>query len=245
MSVLVVIPARMASTRFPGKPLVPLLGRPMIEWVYKAAVTADLGPVVVATPDDEIEAAARGFGAEVERTRLDHPSGTDRIAEIAARRTADIYVNVQGDEPLIDPRTIASCALPLLASGECDMATCAVPLAYDEIAAPSTVKVVTGAGGDALYFSRAPIPYPRDPNPAIYRKHLGIYAYRRELLHRYAAWIPTPLERSEGLEQLRFLEHGARIRVAEGFESGLAVDLPEHVAFVEAALRNRKSLSIT
>ncbi len=239
MSVLVVIPARMASTRFPGKPLVPLGGKPMLRWVYEAALGADLGPVVVATPDDEILAAVRAFGADAERTRLDHPSGTDRIAELAERREADVYVNVQGDEPLIDPRTIVACALPLLADPACEMATAAVPLPFEEIATPSTVKVVASLSGDALYFSRAPIPYPRDPDPALYRKHLGIYAYRRSLLRRYATWPQTPLERSEGLEQLRFLEHGVRIRVAEGYDSGLAVDLPEHVAPVELALRER------
>lgn len=240
MKVLVVVPARMASTRFPGKPLIELAGKPMIEWVVEAAGRAALGAkVVVATPDDEIAAVARGFGAHVEMTSLDHPSGTDRIAEVATRREADVYVNVQGDEPLIDPRTVAACAEPLLRDESVEMASCYVPLDAAQATEPSTVKVVLAGNGDALYFSRALIPHPREAAHAIYRKHLGIYAYRRETLSRFATWAPSALEQAEGLEQLRFLENGVRIRMAQGHESGLAVDLPEHAAAVAALLRER------
>lgn len=244
MKVLVVVPARMASTRFPGKPLVPLAGKPMIQWVVEAAERAELGAqVVVATPDAEIAETARAFGAEVEMTSLDHPSGTDRIAEVASRRPADVYVNVQGDEPLIDPRTIAACAAPLLANASVEMASCFVPLDAAQAEEPSIVKVVVAGNGDALYFSRSPIPHPRDAEHAEYKKHLGIYAYRRETLGRFATWPPTSLERAEGLEQLRFLEHGVRIRMARGNESGLAVDLPEHASAVDALLRERSGPS--
>ncbi|RYG70555.1 3-deoxy-manno-octulosonate cytidylyltransferase [bacterium] len=235
---------RMASTRFPGKPLTPLLGRPMIQWVVEAAEQAALGAdVVVATPDVEIAEVARDFGAEVEMTSIDHPSGTDRIAEVASRRVADLYVNVQGDEPLIDPRTIAACAAPLLVNDRVEMSSCWVSLDADHAGDPSMVKVVLAENGEALYFSRSPIPHPRDAAHAVYRKHLGIYAYRRETLARFATWPTTALERAEGLEQLRFLEHGVRIRMAHGFESGLAVDLPEHAAQVEALLRERSEIS--
>lgn len=240
MKVLIVVPARMASTRFPGKPLVALAGKPMIQWVVEAAERAELGAeVVVATPDAEIAEAARAFGADVEMTSLDHPSGTDRIAEVASRRDADIYVNVQGDEPLIDPRTIAACAAPLLLDADVEMSSCWTPLDAGHAEEPSIVKVVVAGNGDALYFSRSPIPHPRDAAHAVYRKHLGIYAYRRETLARFATWPTTALERAEGLEQLRFLEHGIRIRMAEARESGLAVDLPEHASAVERLLRER------
>lgn len=240
MRVLVVIPARMASTRFPGKPLVSLGGKPMVQWVAEAAERAELGAdVVIATPDPEIAEVARGFGAQVEMTSLDHPSGTDRIAEVASRRDADVYVNVQGDEPLIDPRTIAACAAPLLGSAQVEMASCWTPLGAEHADDPSIVKVVLAQDHDALYFSRSPVPHPRDAAHAVYRKHLGIYAYRRETLARFADWPTTALERAEGLEQLRFLEHGVRIRMAQARESGLAVDLPEHAAAVDALLRER------
>ena len=240
MSVLVAIPARMASTRFPGKPLVSLAGKPMIQWVWEAARASGLGAeVVIATPDRVIADAARGFGAQVEMTSLDHPSGTDRLAEVASRLPAAVYVNVQGDEPLVTPGAIAACARPLLDDPEIEMASLYAPLDPARAGDPSAVKVVLAGSGDALYFSRSPIPHPRDAAHAVYRKHLGLYAYTGALLRRYAAWPTTALERAEGLEQLRFLEHGVRIRMVEGEESGLAVDLPEHAAAVETLLLGR------
>lgn len=228
----------MASTRFPGKPLCDLLGKPMIQWVVEACRRSGAADrVVVATPDREIIEACEGFGAEAVLTRNDHPSGTDRIAEFAEKETADFYINVQGDEPLIDPATISACARPLMQHPGVQMASVCAPCPDEELDNPAVVKVVTDLHGDALYFSRFPIPYPRNPRPTSAKKHVGIYAYRRETVLNFAKWPMSPLETAEGLEQLRFLENGVRIRMAEGRGSAIAVDTPEQAELARELLR--------
>jgi len=218
----------MASTRFPGKPLCDLCGKPMIEWVYEAAVRSAVAEtVIVATPDEEILTAARGFGAKAVKTRSDHPSGTDRIAEVAEEHEANFYVNVQGDEPLIDPETIRACAMPFLTDPNIEMTSIYSECPEEEVDNPAVVKVVTDTSGLALYFSRYSIPFPRNPRAAPVKKHIGIYAYRREVLLNFAKWTPSPLELTESLEQLRFLENGVRIKMSMGKGSLLAVDTPE------------------
>ncbi|MDX2065868.1 MAG: 3-deoxy-manno-octulosonate cytidylyltransferase [Fimbriimonadaceae bacterium] len=237
MSTLVVIPARMASVRFPGKPLVLLNGRPMIEWVYRAAVESEVGPVVIATPDAEIAQAAQGFGAAVEMTRADHPSGTDRLAEIADRTEFQGYINVQGDEPLIEPATIRACAQTL--DSGADVGSLFAVCDPADIENPAVVKVVLTATLRALYFSRALIPYPRNaPTRPTYR-HVGIYAFRREALQAFATLPPSPLEQTEGLEQLRFLEHGFTIQMAPSPEIAFGVDTPDQATIADRMLRAR------
>lgn len=225
----------MASTRFPGKPLVDLGGKPMVQWVVEAARASGIGErVLVATPDDAILDACAAFGAEAVRTRLDHPSGTDRLAEVAEAVEAEVYVNVQGDEPLVPPETIRACAAPLLADPGVEMGSIWAPCPEEEWDNPAVVKVVTALNGDALYFSRCSIPYPRGPREV--KKHLGLYAYRRDVLQRFASWRVSPLERAESLEQLRFLENGVRIRMSEGEGSAVAVDTPEQAEQVRTIM---------
>ncbi len=235
MRCAIVIPARMASTRFPGKPLVDLGGKPMVQWVVEAARASGVAErVLVATPDDEILAACESFGADAVRTRLDHPSGTDRLAEVAESIKAEVYVNVQGDEPLVPPETIRACAAPLLEDPTVEMGSVCASCPEEEWDNPAVVKVVTALNGDALYFSRHAIPVPR--NPRSVKKHLGLYAFRRDGLQRFATWPMSPLETAESLEQLRFLENGVRIRMSEGQGSAVAVDTPEQAAQVRAIL---------
>ncbi|HWD40015.1 MAG TPA: 3-deoxy-manno-octulosonate cytidylyltransferase [Fimbriimonas sp.] len=242
MSVAIVIPARMASTRFPGKPLCDLLGKPMIQWVVEAAQKAGVADrILVATPDQEILARCAAFGAETYLTRNDHPSGTDRLAEVADKVEAEVYINVQGDEPLIDPKTIRACAEPLLQDSSVRMSSVYSICDESELDNPAAVKVVTNIEGFALYFSRHPIPYPRNPRPEPVKKHVGIYAFRRDVLLRFATWSQTPLERAESLEQLRFLENGVRIKMARGEGSVLAVDTPEQAEQVRLLLAVRTS----
>lgn len=245
MRLAIVIPARFSSTRFPGKPLHSLAGKLMIQHVWERAQEAATGAeVAIATDDERIRAAALAFGARVEMTRPDHPNGTDRIIEVVERNPAwEGVINVQGDEPLISPALIARLMAALAADPALDMVTAAVPvedaaLAHD----PNVVKVVTGAKGEALYFSRAPIPWDRGGGSGSPRFlwHKGIYGYRRELLLRYRQWSPSPLEQLEQLEQLRALENGARIRVLETDEVAPGVDTPEQVAAVEAMMAKRK-----
>ena len=227
MRVAIVIPARMASTRFPGKPLVPLAGRPMIEWVYRAAVeSAVADQVLIATPDQEIVSACRAFGAPVELTRLEHPSGTDRIAEVAERIGAHIYVNVQGDEPLVPPECIRDCVRLLLEDPGVEMSTLYEDCPPEDEENPAVVKAVSALNGDALYFSRCSIPFPRNPRGAL-KRHVGMYAYTGEVLRRFQTWAPSPLELIEGLEQLRFLENGVRIRLSKTQGRSIGVDTPE------------------
>ena len=236
----IAIPARYASTRFPGKPLIRLAGRTMLEHVWRRACEAGATEVVVATDDHRIAKTATAFGADVCLTRADHASGTDRLAEVAAMRgwTDDaIVVNLQGDEPLTPPAVLAQVAGDLAAHDDADLATLAVPLTKaDELHEPNIVKVVTDRDGYALYFSRAPIPFPRgECLPG--RRHLGIYAYRVGFLRHYTELAPAPLERAEQLEQLRALWYGHRIHVAEAAAVPAAgVDAPADVERVEAAL---------
>ncbi len=225
---VVIIPARYASTRLPGKPLLDIAGEPMIRRVYDQARRSAAREVVIATDDARIEHAARGFGARVVLTRDDHASGTDRLEEAARRldlRDDDLVVNVQGDEPLIPPRLIDDVAAALAEQPEAELATLCEPIVdLETFVDPNVVKVVRDRRGMALYFSRAPIPWPRDafaeaprrlPSGYEARRHIGIYAYRVALLRRFVDWPCTELERSESLEQLRAMEHGARIVVAD------------------------------
>lgn len=241
----VVIPARYASVRLPGKPLLALAGRPMIEHVWRRACDSGAVEVWIATDDERIEHAARGFGANVVSTDTSHVSGTDRVAEVARRLewpAACVVVNVQGDEPLIPPAVIAQVAELARVSADVAIATLAAPLAgSDELADPNVVKLVTAADGRALYFSRAAIPYPRDAQQAaalaVHRRHVGIYAYRVAALQRLAAAPPCELEQLEKLEQLRALWMGLRIQVADACEVPPGgVDTPEDLARVRAAL---------
>jgi 3-deoxy-manno-octulosonate cytidylyltransferase (CMP-KDO synthetase) len=228
---VVVIPARYASTRLPGKPLADIGGKTMIEHVYRRASAArGISTVLVATDDARIAAAVEAFGGQAVLTRPDHPTGTDRIAEVARALQAELIVNVQGDEPWLDPAAIESALAPLQADASIVMGT--LGHALDEAADPQNphiVKVVVDQAGFALYFSRAPLPYRRSvvsPGPAVLR-HVGLYVYRREFLLHLASLAPTPLERAESLEQLRALEYGYRIRVVPTTLASLSVDTPE------------------
>lgn len=243
----VVVPVRYGSTRLPGKPLLPLAGKPLIQWVYERARRSGAQQVIVATDDERIARAARGFGAEVRLTATTHASGTDRIAEVARREQwgdADIVVNVQGDEPLISPRLIRDCARELTLKPDAAIATLAHPIHDEEgFRNPNAVKVVTDAQGYALYFSRAPIPWPRDafalkhglPESMVALRHIGLYAYRAGFLRAYADLAPAPLERLEMLEQLRALWYGYRIAVAVSAElPSPGVDTSEDLERVRA-----------
>ncbi len=225
--ILGVIPARFASSRFPGKALTPIAGKPMLQHVYERACQARyLSKLVIATDDDRIQKAARTFGADVRMTRPDHLSGTDRVAEIASSETAQVIVNIQGDEPLIDPAAIDAAALALLDDSDAPMATLKKRIEDPaEISDPNVVKVVTDLAGNAMYFSRSAIPYLRDGS-GVHYKHIGLYVYRREMLLAYPALPVGPLERAERLEQLRALENGHRIRVVETEYESLGVDTP-------------------
>jgi 3-deoxy-manno-octulosonate cytidylyltransferase (CMP-KDO synthetase) len=237
----VVIPARHASTRLPGKPLIPLAGKPMLQWVHESARRSGAGDIVVATDDERIGGAARAFGADVQMTAPTHVSGTDRIAEVARVRgwsADDVVVNLQGDEPLMPQVLIDQVAALLLSDPDADIATLAAPLAGDAaFRDPNVVKVVTDRAGRALYFSRSPIPHDRDDvgdGQSLARRHLGLYAYRVRALQALAGLPSSPLERLEKLEQLRALENGFTIRVADavampGADVNTAADLA-HVA---------------
>jgi len=224
-----VIPARFASSRFPGKVLVPISSKPMLQHVYERASQARyLTSTIIATDDERVYAAARKFGAPVRMTRTDHVSGTDRVAEVASAENAEIVVNIQGDEPLIDPDAIDAAILPVEHDPEVVMATLKKEIEDPrEIDDPNVVKVVTDRSGDAIYFSRCPIPFARDPQHVRYFKHIGLYVYRREFLLEYSRLPVGPLERTERLEQLRALENGYKIRVAETEYESLGVDTPE------------------
>ena len=245
MSVLAVIPARFASTRLPGKPLVSLGGKPMIERVWERVRQASsVSGVLVATDDERIRSAVEAFGGQAVMTRSDHRSGTERIAEVAAaRQDIDIFLNVQGDEPLIEPAAIDEVVAAIESDPEVNVATLAVPIGNPaDIMDPNIVKVVLDFDGNGLYFSRAPIPWVRDrsgPVHARHLKHLGLYAFRRAALLEFATFPQGDLERIEQLEQLRWLENGYRIRVAETEHDSVSVDVPEDVARVEALLSRR------
>ena len=230
--ILGVIPARFASTRFPGKALARIGSKPMLEHVFERASQARyLTSIIIATDDKRIEAAARAFGAPVRMTRADHASGTDRAAEVASADTAELIVNIQGDEPLIDPAAIDAAILPMVDDPSIPMGTLKKRIEDPrEIGDPNVVKVVTDRTGNAIYFSRSTIPYVRDgdsqaPQTAHY-KHIGLYVYRRDFLLGYSNMPVGPLERAERLEQLRALENGYQIRVVETEYESLGVDTP-------------------
>jgi 3-deoxy-manno-octulosonate cytidylyltransferase (CMP-KDO synthetase) len=236
--ILGVIPARFASSRFPGKALAPLAGKPILQHVFERASQARyLSKLVIATDDDRIAKVARSFGAPVQMTRPDHLSGTDRVAEVASSDHAEVIVNIQGDEPLIDPGSIDAAALALLDDPELPMATLKKRIEIpSEIDNPNVVKVVSNLAGDAIYFSRCPIPYLRDGRPGgiVHYKHIGLYVYRREFLLAYSRLPVGPLEQAERLEQLRAIENGYRIRVVETEYESLGVDTPEDLERIAA-----------
>lgn len=234
MKVLCVIPARYASTRLPGKPLSLIAGKPMIQRVYERACQAKLpDEVVVATDNELVQKAVESFGGKVMMTSPDHPSGTDRLAEVVlSYPDADVIVNVQGDEPMLPPEVIDRLA-EAFADENLQMATLKTAMREEEYDNPAAVKVVTDLNGYALYFSRSLLPYPRKkPENFKVFKHVGVYAYRRSFLLKYAALTPTPLERAESLEQLRALENGYKIKVLESDFQGIGVDTPEDLAAV-------------
>jgi 3-deoxy-manno-octulosonate cytidylyltransferase (CMP-KDO synthetase) len=249
MSFRVVIPARYASTRLPGKPLRAIAGRPMIEHVWRRARESGAGEVIVATDDERIATACRAFGAEVAMTDPAHPSGTDRLAEVARARgfgARDVIVNVQGDEPLLPPENVRQAAGLLDADAGADVATLATPIrSLEEFLDPNVVKAVVDRRGRALYFSRAPVPWQRDHAPAGLAsqtshagalRHLGLYAYRVAALATLSALPPSPLEQAERLEQLRALENGLNIAVAVAVQApGPGVDTEADLAAAEAA----------
>jgi 3-deoxy-manno-octulosonate cytidylyltransferase (CMP-KDO synthetase) len=244
VKILGIIPARYASTRFPGKPLALIAGKPLIQHVVEQCQKADsLSEIVVATDDERIASTAKKF-CRVEITRADHPSGSDRIAEVAARIPCDAVVNIQGDEPLIDPNVIDAVANALAHN---EMSTAATPIKnISELDNPNVVKVVVNAAGRALYFSRRTIPYLREaasrPVPEQlaafpFLKHLGIYGYRRGTLLRLVKFPVSPLENAEKLEQLRALENGIGIAVVKVAYDSIGVDMPEDVKRVEEILK--------
>jgi len=244
MNVVGIIPARYASTRFPGKPLRLIAGKPLIQHVIeRSRMASTLSGVIVATDDARIVEAAQKF-CPVEMTSPAHPSGSDRIAEVAARRPCDAVVNIQGDEPLMEPEIINQVARAL---ADNEMSTAATPIRNPaEYENPHIVKVIVNAAGRALYFSRRTIPYLRDAASRStveqlaafpFLKHLGLYGYRRETLLRLVRFPMTPLERAERLEQLRALENGIQIAVVKVDYDGVGVDVPEDVARVERLLK--------
>ncbi len=251
MSFTVIIPARYASSRFPGKPLADLNGKPMLQHVYERACESEAVRVVIATDDQRIADVAAGFGAEVCMTSEDHPSGTDRLQEVVQKLgyySDDIVVNVQGDEPMVPPRIINQVAHNLMAMPEAGIATLSEPIeTVDALMNPNVVKVVTDTRGMAMYFSRAPIPWPRDafmsgatsemPEGFDWQRHIGLYAYRVKMLNDFVRWAPAPLELTECLEQLRALWNGVGIHVAVADEIPPAgVDTPEDLARVAAIM---------
>ncbi|WP_298435557.1 3-deoxy-manno-octulosonate cytidylyltransferase [Geobacter sp.] len=239
MKITAIIPARFASTRFPGKALADIMGKPMVQQVYERTSRAGLvSEVIVATDDERVADAVRAFGGRVEMTSSDHETGTDRLAEVADRIDADLVVNVQGDEPLIEPAMIDEAIAPLAADGAIRMGTLKSRIrTLHDFLSPNVVKVVTDTQGFALYFSRSPLPNFRDKwndlkdeafvaGRLLCHKHVGLYVYRRDFLLEFARMAPTPLEQAEKLEQLRALENGYRIRVVETGHESIGVDTP-------------------
>lgn len=243
MKIIGVIPARYGSTRLPGKSLIALCGKPLILWVVERARQArTLTELLVATDDQRIAAAVSAAGCPVVMTAAGHPSGTDRVAEAARGRAADIVINIQGDEPLIDPALIDRLGEELAGDARWDMATAATPLTEpSEIESRSVTKVVWAADGQALYFSKSPIPCLRDPGARPdglqWHRHIGVYAYRAGFLARMVAAPPCVMELAEGLEQLRALHLGARIKVITTLYASLGVDVPGDIPRAEEALR--------
>ena len=240
--VAVIIPARYGASRLPGKPLAQIDGRPMIWYVWENARESRCSTrVIVATDDERIAAAVRGFGGEAVMTSAGCASGTDRVAEAARGLAEQIVINLQGDEPTMNPSVIDAVAAPLLADPGVPMSTAAVVREDPkEFSLPSVVKVVVDDRGDALYFSRAPIPHYRDAGSGRYRKHLGIYGYRRDFLLRLSALPQSALEEAERLEQLRVLQSGGKIRVVDVAFDSAGVDTPEDLRAVELEICGRK-----
>lgn len=242
--VVAIIPARYQSTRLPGKPLLLIAGRPLVEHVYRrAASVPGIARVIVATDDERIRDAVHAFGGDCVLTSPAHRSGTDRLAEVAASLTCDLVVNVQGDEPLIEPAMITA-GLSAFDDPDVRIATLRRRLkSPEELTNPNVVKVVVDLQGDALYFSRAPIPWARDAAahfaPGSTFKHIGLYLYRRDFLLAFASWPPTPLEQAESLEQLRPIERGYRIRTVETPHDSVGVDTPEDLALVRQHFESR------
>jgi 3-deoxy-manno-octulosonate cytidylyltransferase (CMP-KDO synthetase) len=245
MKTVIIIPARYASTRLPGKPLLRETGKYLIQHVYERACEASCAKqVLVATDDPRIEAAVRSFGGDVAMTRRDHASGTDRVAEVARKLDADVIVNLQGDEPLIDPKQIDQVAELLEHYRQADVATLAVPLpTAEQWQNPNCVKVVVGDCGQAIYFSRSPVPHVRDERPDFTRQpyqffqHMGLYAYRKPFLLQLAAMPPSPLEKLEKLEQLRVLAMGKTIQVGISASASVGIDTRQDYAWFVQRLR--------
>jgi 3-deoxy-manno-octulosonate cytidylyltransferase (CMP-KDO synthetase) len=237
LTVLGVIPARLASTRLPRKVLREIAGRPLVAWVYEAARrAADLDEVLVATDADEVMQACARLGIPAVLTSSTHPSGTDRVWEVAQRRAADVYVNIQGDEPFVTPGHIARLVEPFRTAPDTLVSTLCIRATPDEVDARQVNKVVFGVGGRALYFSKWGIPYDRDGRGVIRYKHPGFYAYRKAALDTFHALPPSTLELAEGLEQLRFLENGIGIVVRETTEATIGIDTEEDFRAAEARL---------
>ncbi|WP_017663309.1 3-deoxy-manno-octulosonate cytidylyltransferase [Baaleninema simplex] len=242
MKILAVIPARYQSQRFPGKPLVRLGERPMVQWVYEAACQCPLfDRVVVATDNDKIADCVREFGGRVEMTRDDHLTGTDRVAEVAERYPEmEVVANVQGDQPFVTPQSLSQLLDPYLQGETPEMTTLGCPLDSEaDYRDPNTVKVLCDVRGHALYFSRAPIPYYRNRGSAPVYHHLGLYAFRQDFLAEYAKLTPTPLEQCEGLEQLRVLEHGYAIRVCQTEKAAIEINTPDDLDKAQLYIQSR------
>lgn len=247
MKTVVVIPARYGSTRFPGKPLATIGGIPVIEHVWLRAVKSrTAGRVIVATDDKRIYESVAGFGGECYMTSEGHRSGSDRVGEVAGRIDADIIVNVQGDEPFLEPGIIDAVVHAMKVEGPPEISTAAVPIRDEgEYKDPDVVKVVTDRAGYALYFSRSPIPHGGLGGPTFPMRHLGIYAYLKEALLRFASLSASRLEEAEGLEQLRALENGMRIAVVqvERVDGGIGIDRPEDIDRAERMMRRMGNLT--
>lgn len=229
MKIIGIVPARLAAVRLPNKPLLDICGKPMIQRVWeRVRMARSLEDVIVATPDEAIAAAVEAFGGRAAMTSAEHRSGTDRLAEVARGLDVEIVVNIQGDEPLIDPAAIDAAVQPLLDDTALQMTSLMCVCPAEEIVNPATVKVVTDPRGRALYFSRATIPYRRNAESALpVMQHIGLYAYRRDFLLTFASLPPTPLEMTESLEQLRAIENGHAIQMVQVPRAPLSVDTQE------------------
>jgi len=241
--ILAVIPARFASTRFPGKPLANICGKPMIQWVYEAASqSSSFAKTVIATDDQRIASAAELFNAEVIMTRNDHETGTDRLCEVAETEDSfDVYVNVQGDQPFVSAGVLDRLVEPFSAPQPPEMATLACPLTESARQDPNSVKVICDLKMNAIYFSRANIPHRRSDFQAPVYHHLGLYAYEKSFVKKFQSYSPTPLEQCEQLEQLRALENGHRIRVSLIEEALVEVNTPEDLEVASTIMDKRES----
>jgi 3-deoxy-manno-octulosonate cytidylyltransferase (CMP-KDO synthetase) len=250
MDIIAIIPARYGSTRLKGKPLLDIDGKPMIQWVYERARKSKyIKDVLIATDDNRVLSTVKGFGGKAVMTSTSHMSGTDRVAEAAANLNVDIIVNVQGDEPLIEPKMIDEAVKPLLDAPAVQIGTLKTRIKdANELSDPNVVKVVTDKDGFAIYFSRLPIPYVRDSSEfgvrssglkATHYKHIGLYVYRKDFLLKFAKMKPTPLEQAEKLEQLRVLENGFKIKVVETQYNSIGVDTKEDLERVRGILKQK------